>query len=340
MSDLRHAIDGFDLESFVLSHGGQEHQRNEWTMLCPWCQGYKLIVSMRRRTWHCWRCQQFEMRWTGARWKRVAVAGAGGVIQLVMAFERCTRIEAEVRIIQGNIRRPGELLHLDLSDLQEPPRVLAQAPPIAPPPGCQPFLGPHPYLMQRGISEEDVRAFGLTWCAWGRYANRLIFPVFEQGALVYWQARAMWEATGGREHIKTLNPPRSLGGVTSAEVLFHLDQAVVCGQGRVCITEGPIDAIHAGYDAVCTFGKQISPTQVAKLFRAGVAGIDLMWDADAQADAEAVAKQLAASFDVRLVRLPHGDPGDWPREHLRAFRERAERIGAVSRLAQVNLGGR
>lgn len=334
MGDLRQAIDNFDLERFVEGHGGEEHQQGEWTVLCPWCGRFKLVVNMRRRSWHCWRCQQYEMRWTGDRYRRVAVAGAGGVIQLVMALDRIARMEAEAKILTGNVRRPGELVRVDVGDLDRPLPVVGNAPPIAPPPGCEAFSGPHPYLDLRGITMADVRAFGLTWCTWGRYANRLIFPVFECGALVYWQARAMWQG-GGKDFVKALNPPRSLGGVTSAEVLFNYDQAIAAGGNLVCLVEGPVDAVHVGHDAVATFGKQITPTQIAKLLRGGVKHVDLLWDADAQNDAQVAAQQLAKWFVVRVARLPHGDPGEWPREALRDIRGRAEEVRSVSRLAQI-----
>lgn len=332
--DLRSAIDNFDLEAYVRDQGGRECQPGEWTLLCPWCQGYKLIVNIERRSWHCWRCQKYELKWDRDRYKRVTLQGAGGLIQLIMAFDRCTREQAESRLLRGNIRRPGSLVEVKV----EPLRVSAQrpqwAPPIEPPPGAQPFAELHPYLAQRGISLDDVRAFGLTWCSWGRYQNRVIFPVFERGLCVYWQARAMWDDSNKR-HVKTLNPPRCASGVTSADVLFNYDQAMRVGQGRVCLTEGPIDAIHVGLDAVATFGKQLSPSQIGKLLQGGVAHVDLMWDADAFADAAMVGQQLASLFRVRLVRLPKGDPGDWPREQLTAIRQQAGELHRPSRLACV-----
>jgi len=332
--DLRSAIDHFDLERFVQDHGGAEKQPGEWTLFCPWCGKPKLIVSMRLRTWHCWRCQKYELRWTGTRYKRTAVAGAGGVLQLVMALERCTRQEAEARLLRGNVRRPGSLEKVELEALPVIAGPAKWGAPIAPPPAVRPFGELPPYLAQRGLTMDDVRAFGLTWCDGGRYHNRVIYPVFERGALVYWQARAMWDDTSP-QHVKTLNPPRCVGAFTSAEVLFNYDQAIQVGRGHVCITEGPIDAVHAGLDAVCTFGKQISPTQIGKLLSAGVASLDLMWDADAEADAAMVGAQLASLFRVRLVRLPSGDPGDWPREHLQAFRAQALELHRPSRLSAV-----
>ena len=332
--DLRSAIDRFDLERFVQEHGGEEKQPGEWTLLCPFCAKPKLIVSSRLRTWHCWRCQKYEMHWTGTRYVRKAVQGAGGVLQLIMALERCSRSEAEARLVRGNVRRPGSLVTVEHEPISITPGKPKWGGPIASPPCIRAFHELPPYLVRRGISMDDVRSFGLTWCDGGRYHNRVIFPVFERGMLVYWQARAMWDDTSS-QHVKTLNPPKCVGAFTSSEVLFNFDQAIQVGRGHVCITEGPIDAVHAGFDAVCTFGKQISPTQIGKLLSGGVASLDLMWDADAVTDAVTVGVQLASLFRVRLVRLPSGDPGDWPREQLQAFRAQALELHRPSRLAAV-----
>ncbi len=334
MSTLREAIDNFDLESFLIEHHGQEHQPGEWTLTCPWCHDEKLIVNQRRRTWHCWKCQQFELRWAGSSYKRTAVAGAGGLIQLIMALARCTRGEAELRLLRGNVRRPGELQRVEVEPMSLEPVKPGVALPIPFPPGARAFDQLHPYLNQRGITWADVQRFSLLYCDWGRYRERVIFPVFEGGVLVYWQARALWDGSG-REFQKSLNPPKRICPITSADVLFNLDQAVCVGRRHICLTEGPIDAIHAGPDAVCSFGKQLTGVQIGKMLAKRVACVDMLWDADAHADAERTAEQLARLFRVRIVRLPQGDPGDWPREQLSQWRQQAEVVERPSRLARL-----
>ena len=166
--------------------------------------------------------------------------------------------------------------------------------------------------------------FGLRWCWHGRYAHRLVFPVYEDGRLIYWQARAMWNSIPGQRYIKSLNPPKTKGAAVSSEVLMNLD--VARHFGRVAITEGPIDLIHVGPSAVCTFGKRITAVQVAKLVQAGVKAIDFIWDADAFVEAVHTAKDLESLFDVRIVQLPKGDPGDFTREENAWYRDGAQRL--------------
>lgn len=182
---------------------------------------------------------------------------------------------------------------------------------------------------------EDAREFGLGWCREGWLANRLIFPVWESGRCIYWQARAMWDE---REHNpewgkfrKTLNPARERGGQIfygSGDVVLNCEQAARFP--RVAITEGPTSMIRVGPSAVATFGKQLQPAQIARLVAAGVRAVDFMWDGPSPKEPQGAwaqmiqaAGQLAPFMDVRLVFLPHGDPGDFTREELETFRAHA-----------------
>lgn len=331
MIDL--AIERFDLLAFVQEHGGQEVQTGEWCLPCPTCGKEKLIVNMTRKAWHCWVCQKFAVVQTPTGPRRQAVAGAGGLLDLIQLMERCDRKRAVTMVLAAGITA-RELAHItagDFARLEVAPGL--ELSPIPPPPSWRPIVTPLPYMIQRGISLEDAQRHGMVWCDQGRYANRLVFPVWDEGQLVYFQARAMWEARPGEHYVKALNPPRTPGAAVSSEVLMGLHHAR--HYPRVVVTEGPVDAIHAGPDAVCSFGKALSPVQIHRLWRAGVRALDLMFDADARADMMALAPLLASLFDLRLVYLPHGDPGGWPREALTQIRQQAVPVMPVSRLRSV-----
>ena len=193
--------------------------------------------------------------------------------------------------------------------------------PIMPPPNSRPIDLPLHYMTYRGISTEDAKRLGMFWCDKGKYANRLIFPVWEDDKLVYWQARAMWDSKE-KGFLKALNPPKCPGTAVSSDVFMNLNSARF--YPRVCITEGPIDCIHTGPDAVASFGKSLSAVQIAKLWRAGVRAIDLMWDADARESTLGIAPLLAQMFDLRIVWLPEKDPGSYTRDYLTYLRRHAQ----------------
>lgn len=331
------AIDAFDLDAYLQKFAPVPAQSNELIVTCPECGKDKLVVNTARKAWHCWRCEEYKLNFYG---RRKAARGAGGLLDLIQLLEGCSREQAvatvtdQARHLPVDLRSLGD--HLVTQDV-----AVQLSPSITPPSGCQPIVeyGSLPYLRKRGILPEDVVAFGLMYCSSGIYANRLIFPVWEEGNLVYWQARAMWDSDDPRFR-KSMNPPRQAHMSGPAEVLMNLDQAR--RHRRVAIVEGPIDCIHAGSSSVATFGKKISMAQALKLRRAGVRVLELMWDGPTEHEPMGawpemmrVATLLAGLFDVRLVFLPRGDPGDYTRSDLDRLRRQATPASAVSRLAMV-----
>jgi hypothetical protein len=327
------AIERFDLKGYVIDHGGQEAQVQEWILTCPTCGKDKLVVNLKRRAWHCWVCQRYVVIQTPTGPKRRPEAGAGGLLDLIQLMDHCDRKRAVQMVLAAGITS-RDLSQLTMAEFMAM-EVGSDAAltPIHPPPNWRPITVQLPYMAKRGITMDDAQRLGMFWVEGGRYSNRLVFPVWDEGRLVYWQARAMWEPRPGEEYVKALNPPRIPGAAVSSEVLMNLHYARA--YPRVVVTEGPVDAIHAGPDAVCSFGKSLSPVQLHRLWRAGVRALDLMYDADARADMEALAPLLASLFDTRLVYLPHGDPGGWPREALVQLRQYAVPVRPRSLIRSV-----
>lgn len=334
-----HAVDLFNLRAYVEAKGAKALNDHEYMLYCPECGKRKLAVNVERKNWHCWVCESYEL---GVDGRRRAVRGAGGLFDLLQLLDGMSRhqaIEYVINATQAEKRRVFERLEHERTT---PAVVKQQHIPhtrtIPYPEYATPFHGPHPYLAQRGITPQDVQTFGLFFCSAGQYANRIIFPVWEAGGLAYYQARAAYDPA----IVRVLNPPAELG-VTSAQVLMNLNQAA--RHNRVAITEGPVDCIHAGVDAVASFGKKLSMTQIAKLYRSGVRAVDLMWDGPSEREPngalpemEAAARTLSELFDVRLVKLPWGDPGDYPRHELQQLRRSGEPAVKHSRLFAPMMG--
>jgi len=328
-TDMEHVVRSFDLNSYLKKFGANQLPKDEWSMVCPICNREKLVVNARKKQWHCWVCEEYKMIPGG---KKRAVRGAGGLLSLVGLLENCSIDQARQKVTgEGSFRgsyfsTQGEHTYND-----KPAE-------IPPPVGWKSIHTVLPYCAERGITLEDIRQFGLVFCDVGKYRNRLIFPIWEKGKLVYYQARAMWKARPGENYIKALNPPSDVGAASPTEVVMNLD--VAKHFDRVAVVEGPIDCVHAGPSAVCTLGKRISVAQMLKMKKAGVQAIDLIWDGPTETEPEGAwpemrqaASQLAGIFDTRLVFLPHGDPGDYTRAELEQFRRKARPAAAVSGLA-------
>lgn len=339
MSHSRDLISSFDLEAYLQRFCPIPTQTNEWVLQCPTCGKEKMVVNTVKKSWHCWVCEEYHF--SGG--KRIPVRGAGGLIDLIQLLEGCTRERAISILADSAQYQSVPIDQLSQQLLVEQPVDVADFPEIPPPDCWQPIANYNalPYLQYRGISEEDVRAFGLVHCASGRYANRLIFPVWERNRLVYFQARAMWESDDPRFR-KSMNPEKQLGFAGATDVLMNLD--VARHYPRVALVEGPIDNTHVGPSCVTTFGKKISLVQIYKLWRAGVRALDLMWDGPtpkepmgAWPEMIKAAPLLSGMFDTRLVFIPYGDPGLYHRRDCDVMRAQGRPASTVSALSAVSV---
>ena len=333
-------IDAFDLEAYLQRFDPVSAQPGEVVITCPVCGKDKLVVNLDKRAWHCWVCEDYRMSLYG---RRKAVAGAGGLLDLIQLLEGCSREQALGIVADQSRHLPVDIRSVDTELQIDHDVVVQEAPTIDPPVGWRPIdhatYSMLPYVQHRGITLEDVVAFGLGYCESGLYSGRLVFPVWEGGRSVYFQARAMWESADPRFR-KTLNPANQSNVASASEVLMNLD--VARRYRRVALVEGPVDCVHVGPEAVATFGKKISMTQILKLRRAGVRAIDLMWDGPSDREPMGAwpemmrtAAFLSGVFDVRLVFVPRGDPGLYSRQDNAGFRARGVPASAVSRLAMV-----
>ena len=332
--DLAVAIREFDLVRYCQDHAADQVSDNDWILDCPECGKRKLTVTIRKQGWHCWVCETYS----GGR------QGRGGLVSLICLLDEVTPKQAAEKILLGGRFSSLPIDHLPEGFLDEVFDDATMAPTIPPPEYCRPISvdGIVPYMVKRGITMEDAVAHSLAWCSDGRYRGRLIFPVWEDRRLVYYQARAMWESTDqppGTHYTKALNPPKEVGCAVSSEVLMNLDTARQFE--RVAIVEGPVDCIKSGPSAVATFGKRIYPRQIGKLIRAGVRSVDLMWDGPTDKEPQGAlpemleaAPMLQPFFDVRIVVLDRGDPGELTRVELDWYRQhRAQPASRMSRLA-------
>lgn len=311
----------FNFQQYLNKYSLHQTSGGEYTLRCPVCGRDKLIVNADKGLWHCWICQEFKYNERG---KRVPVKGAGNVVGLVSLLEGVDYKTAK-GIIGSNYAN-YKSTHPQEYEYSEIPY----------PPYAQRINYLLPYLQERGITLEDVQYFGLFYCTGGKYNNRLIFPVYEKGKLVFFQGRAMWnwELSGS---IKSVNSPKVVGAAGREDILFNLEMA--CHYPRVVLVEGPIDAIHTGYNGVGTWGKNITDKQIQKLYQYGVRSVDLMWDGPTQHEPEGAIPEmmqalpkLAGLFDTRVIFLPEGDPGDYTREEIKYFVKNGVKANNVSNL--------
>lgn len=341
------ALEKFPLAPWLTRRGfvPQGRAKLEYVHDCPWCGAEdKLSVNPSRRFWRCFVCN-----------KRFSL------FDLIAVFEGGSYAQA-AEVVRAAVG--GRSIAFIADEWQPPPTIERpstwEPAPIAPPESFAPLTGHIEYTARRGFDLGNMMALGVGVCSWGRYQDRLVFPVRRwDGHWLYFQSRATWEKSEHNVELlgkyrKNLNPANddparfaSAGDVVLGLELAHRYQ-------RIAVVEGPTDWIQTGPDAVALFGKALSDRQLMLLSRAGVREIDICLDPDAwerptykdaagntilsdrPAPAKQVAERLAQHFVVRVVRYPDGsDPGSFTPAENRAFRMQAELWGQGSRLARI-----
>ena len=159
------------------------------------------------------------------------------------------------------------------------------------------------FLAQRGLSTEDVLKWKVGFCETGEYANRVVFPSFdEQGSVNYFVARAYdnsWK--------KYTNPP------AKRNIIFN--ELYIDWKSDLSLVEGVFDAVVAG-NAVPILGSTLRAD--SRLFKQIVqhdTPVYVAMDADAEKKAMNLIKKLL-TFDIELYKVdisPYSDVGEMSR---------------------------
>lgn len=163
------------------------------------------------------------------------------------------------------------------------------------------------YLLKRGLMLPDLFDFEILYCAKGKYAGRIVFPVRDlTGMVVGFTSRGIFSWSTQPKY-------KTPGGFKVAQFLYGED-AIPLHADNLIIVEGPFDRIAlAGETAIATFGKSISHAQLRKLLHLCPRSISLVYDSDAREAILKFAALLSYYVPVKPVLLPHGDPGSLSR---------------------------
>jgi len=321
---LTRALDAFDADALASKHGGYKESRNprsfEWLIPCPLCGSDRLRwhhEAREKQAWICWGCR-----------------ATGDTIYLVQLLEQCSEMDALGYVLDGYV---GGDAPVALTEIARTPITVSAArltvprlPSIQWPAGVE-LLAPQPrhargwmYLHNaRGIPPGDAIEWRVGFGVRGRLKDYVVFPIFMDGALVYWQGRACWDPPShlisdqrrewkkATSYRKTLNPIAREGEARAGDVLLNYDRAKTAPHVVVC--EGPIDAMRVGAHAVALLGKVPSPMKVERLLRMHARRYTVYLDPGAEEAeaAESLAGELSGFAPTFIAIPPAGlDPGD------------------------------
>ena len=193
------------------------------------------------------------------------------------------------------------------------------------------------YLTRRGFDPKELNdTFGVRYCYDGRAfagglfntANTLVFPMWQDGDLVGWQARLLYtpedmseeemDAAGflRDEDGDFVKPPKywTNPGLPKGRVFFNFDWAKQ--SDLVVVTEGVFDSMAVGRCGVATLGKGVSKNQVNRLKEWPLVVL-LLDPGDADKEMVTLTYDLGRDTRVLPVKLSgYKDAGEAPRYEI------------------------
>lgn len=154
-------------------------------------------------------------------------------------------------------------------------------------------------LRKRGFNIRKLALHGVGYCTSGEYADRIIIPFYENGALVYFNARRIF-ALGS----KFKNPGIEEFGVGKSLLIYNIDALKI--YRRVYIVESATNALTIGDPAIALGGKIISRYQLSKVLSSPVEECIILLDDDAWEYAVNLALALTPYKKVKVIKMPPG----------------------------------
>lgn len=170
-----------------------------------------------------------------------------------------------------------------------------------------PFSG-RAWLRKYGVTDDEIKRYRF---GYSERMNRLIMPVFNDGELVFWQARRL---SGNKEEPKYISMKSTVGGA-----FFNLSSP---GAKEVVLVEDVVSAIvlrRAGYNSTALLGSYIGDRVAAYLANSGVKQVCVWLDPDKRRDSVRFSRALSwLGFSATCLVTPTKDPKDYSITQIRA----------------------
>lgn len=153
------------------------------------------------------------------------------------------------------------------------------------------------YLKKRGFDITKLMMKGVGYCTRGKYAFRIIFPFYEKGNLVYFNAREFIN-TGFR----FLNPNAEDFGTGKSLLIYNIDSIHIYQQ--IYLVESITNAETLGDRAVAIGGKIPSDYQMSRILSSKVKRVVVILDPDAYWEALKAGLKFVQHKKVKVINIP------------------------------------
>lgn len=151
---------------------------------------------------------------------------------------------------------------------------------------------------------------------YGKFKFRVIIPMMVNNRVVNFTGR---DVTGLSE-LRYMTCPEEDAIVPRNQIVYNLDSV----NGSMIIVEGPTDVWRIGDGCVATLSTQFTPKQISAILQAKPSRVFVMYDAEENAQKQAMDLAFCLSPFIRhveVVSMDSGDPGDLSDEDVRYLRK-------------------
>ena len=273
-----------ELLLFLEEHLGESTRVNntDVSFYCPFCNHHKkkLQIHLGLQHWRCWVCNESGKTFYTLLKKIEAPKESRKQLSLLLKDNDSGVFEADV--VHEKVTMPPAYTPLWIPDMKSPD-----------------YRNAVRFLLNRGVTVDDIFRYRIGYCTTGEYINRIIIPSYDsRGKLNYFVSRSFYP--GGMKY-KNPNVSKDIIGFES----------FINWKLPIVLVEGVFDAIAIRRNAIPLFGTYILDNLRFKILEEDVQTIYVCLDNDAKDKALGIADEFSsAGIDVCYVDLKDKDPSD------------------------------
>lgn len=318
----------FDLVGFFQENGvpyrleGKNVSKGNVNVKCPYCMddpSFHMGVHLDTLAWSCWR----DPTHRGRRPHRLLYALTRlpyAVLEQALGMPAKFSATTEFDSLLDLLEAPSKLEELEQKRLELPKEfVTIQKEGIT-----DRFWN---YLYRRGFGgfavDKIIQQYKIKCALRGPFKDRVILPIYLDGALMCWTARSIYSDAKLRYY--SLPAKDSVKNIK--DLVYNFDEAYNTRGKKLFITEGPFDALKVDYyakqrdcRAVCLFNMSLTESQLFLLseLRSNYESVVVLLDSGELFSALKLASQLNFLGGVEFGELPDGvkDPGELTKQQI------------------------
>lgn len=284
----------------VLNQRGDIYKNDDVAFHCPVCNieahKKKLIVNLNENYpkfgyWRCWNCKDSNGMYGRSLIKlfHKLKASHQDIVSLYNILDNTVLLKHNSDVVistlpKSTISLPSEFI--SITNVQDTPD----------------YKKAIKFLLDRGITRNDIIKYNIGYCESGKYAHRIIIPSYNtQGELNYFVARTYED----KIKPKYLNPPIA----TNNDIIFfemHINWNL-----PVILCEGVFDAIAAKRNAIPILGNSIYGALWKKIIFENVKEIVLALDMDMiKTSLHYIEKFISEGINVKFITMGKKDPSE------------------------------